>query len=142
MTKTFLVERKADCDDMEEKVSELQKYQKVCIVNGYAFCTCMGYFHTGLPCEHSLMIAITERCKILIHHRWSKQYDELMSEMEEGSRNERVGKLHDQVMLEQKLIYAQFSKTTAPHAVKKPTPVNGDDNMEESEDEEEADDKR
>ena len=59
-TKTYLIERKSDCTDHEELVSESQRFQKVRIISDYVFCTCMGYFNTGLPCEHALLVSITE----------------------------------------------------------------------------------
>ena len=54
----------------------------------------MGYFNTGLPCEHSLLVAVKEHAKILLHQRWFKEYETILLDMEENSRTERVDKLY------------------------------------------------
>ena len=40
---------------------------KVKLVNNYLFCTCFHYFNTGLPCEHQLVVALTQGKKFLVH---------------------------------------------------------------------------
>ena len=55
----------------------------------------MGYFNTGLPCEHVLLVAISESKKFIIHSRWCRKYEQLMYDMEDNSRNERVEKMHE-----------------------------------------------
>ena len=69
-------------------------------MSNYAFCTCMGYFNTGLPCEHSLLVAVTHNIKFLLHSRWYRKFEPLMHEMEDNSRNDRIDKIHSQVLLE------------------------------------------
>lgn len=127
--KTFLVQRKSDCQDHEEITFETQKYQKVTVVNQYCFCTCMSYFNTGLPCEHALLVAISERLKFLVHSRWSRKYEKIMFEMEDNSRNERIDKMHEQLLFEQKEIYAALTKVPMPRV----TGIEGNDDEEEVE---------
>ena len=47
--------------------SETQTYYKVKLLNNYLFCTCMGYFNSGIPCEHLLLCSLTHGKKFLIH---------------------------------------------------------------------------
>ena len=60
----------------------------------------MGYFNTGLPCEHVLLVAISENKKFIVHSRWCRKYEQLMYDMEDNSRNERVEKMHEQLLFE------------------------------------------
>ena len=99
-TKTYLLLRKDTCQDHEENSSELQRYQKVIIISNYAFCTCLGYFNTGLPCEHVLLVAVTEKQKFMVHSRWCRKYESVMYDMEDIARNERFDKIHEQIMRE------------------------------------------
>ena len=56
MTKTYLVRSSdTECD------------YKVRVINGYTFCTCMHYFHTGFPCEHALLVSFSNGFKFLMH---------------------------------------------------------------------------
>ncbi len=51
---------------INHKTEEAHHY-KVKLINNYLFCTCMQYFHTGTPCEHVLLCALTHGKKFLIH---------------------------------------------------------------------------
>ena len=137
-----MVERKKERYDHEEVLAEPQVYHKVKIVKGYAFCTCLGYFNSGFPCEHTLLVAIKHKLKFLIHQRWFTKYEEIMLEMAEISRNMRIEKLYEQVMNERKAVYTDFIAKTMPNIPGvtdvKPKAKKPD---EESEDESEVQDK-
>lgn len=51
--------------------------------------------------------------KVLIHPRWFKQYEKLIFDMEDSSRNDRVDKMFEQLMVEQKFVNGVFTKMTA-----------------------------
>jgi len=70
----------------------------------------MGYFNTGLPCEHALLVAICYKEKILVSPRWLKKGENLLMEMEDTCRNERIIKMLEQHTIDQKLVYENFSK--------------------------------
>lgn len=69
-TKTFVIQsNQSDC------------VNKVRVLNGYTFCTCLNYFHTGFPCEHALLVSFSQGYKFLIHQRWSLNYESLLQDM-------------------------------------------------------------
>ena len=53
----------------------------------------MTYFNTGIPCEHVLLCALTHGKKFLIHQRWSLNYEKLLFDMEESSRNQLLASI-------------------------------------------------
>jgi len=55
----------------------------------------MGYFNSGLPCEHALLVAICFREKLLFGSRWHKKTEESLMNLEIALRNEKVSKLHE-----------------------------------------------
>jgi hypothetical protein len=55
----------------------------------------MHYFNTGFPCEHALLVSFSHGYKFLIHQRWSLDYEAVLQDMEENSRNQRITSLHE-----------------------------------------------
>eukprot|EP00347_Sterkiella_histriomuscorum_P008161 403346149 len=91
MTKVYIVER-------IEKIYQdgVFNHQKLKVINNHLFCTCLDYFHSGLPCSHQLL-----------------SYEKIMFDMDESSRCERIDKIYEQFVQEFKMVYGLFSKMTA-----------------------------
>lgn len=49
-----------------------------------------------------MLVAIQHRVKFLVHARWNINYESLLSEMEESSRNDRVSGIANQLDFERK----------------------------------------
>ena len=55
-----------------------RKVCKVKVVDGFAFCTCMEHFNTGLPCMHEFLIGLRRHKKLLFSERWFQNYEKLI----------------------------------------------------------------
>lgn len=59
-----------------------------------------------------MVISLKHHVKVPINVRWSKTFHKLLVEMDEQSRSERVEKMAEQNLWEQKFLYDAFSKSS------------------------------
>ena len=63
---------------------------KVATLNGFLVCTCLERYSTGIPCAHECSIAMKEAIPIIIADRWFYKYSEVLSELSDAERINRV----------------------------------------------------
>lgn len=80
--------------DKEAETTDM-KYFKLHNINGFYYSSSCEYFNTGIPDKIMMLLAVRKNIKVPVAARWAKNYDELLNEMEEKARHERVEALHE-----------------------------------------------
>lgn len=87
----------------EHQSEDTKKIVFVKAIDGYAICTCMERFATGIPCMHEFHIGLRRYINLLFSERWFKEYPEKYDADPEAAF--KVQKILEQEVNEQKFAY-------------------------------------